>query len=564
LLGDIIGDDNDSIVSLHGVGPASPCMELSLKVLEDQCEKPCRLTYRYSKNFYQDLFAIASAEKAKYAFGVGHEPLRSDLWSNLTTKENGNNQQPVFQLPYRVSALGLYMAGTTTTIKSRNNNNDILVQRINWTVPILSKIFLGTIHSLKDDELSSLLIDSNEEELLNDNDSIAIGLLDIDPFSVAESMTKTWTKYLKTIGEIPDNWSSSNITTGTTNTLSSSSVKGLIQKMVDYKGLILAFLPVDAVTNSNDNNNTTSNLIEVPIPSYGGGNYLTSSQVASAQRDGNLYSSIPSMNQTVVQDLTIFHNSLSEDPNVWPLLTVDYVYIRGDIKNKMGYVQRGLLLALIKFILYFNKEQSLCREYDFGRSIPETLKQQLADPVMTELEKTFYEYEEFVREDDNGNTTQISNATYVLTSQRRSFRDYELQQIQDVVIDIEGRVNTQSQNLKLLPSPDEINALSNTLSSLREQYESMSKRLEQLENDNNRRQTLEVKTAGYDDDISLDGYPTEAKVGNDDDIPPDLYSYRPEFTQLDQTHIRTALVLGSISFGLWTLYIFGRLYWLFC
>lgn len=322
--------------------------------------------------------------------------------------------------------------------------------------------------------------------------------------------------------------------------LTAPTVEQLITKILNDKGLALAFLPVDAAAN-------VDGLSEAAI--FSNGIYQTSSEVAAT---GDLYN-IPSSTipKSSTDDFSVFDADLKVGDQ-WPLLMVEYLFIRSDVvTQRLGPEQRGLLLALVKLIFDKSIYIEQCYRRGYGKEVHTLLKQlsihgiDLAMKHWTDV--TEWEYE-------SGDEIVSSN-NYVLTEQRRgSLNNGVLRNLHKAIEEARTtepeKVIEQIQSLEIM-----LKALTNEMKA----YENSVVA-----------KPGPVPTPAPQTSLgpALSSNPSSEAAGStpslkpaDDKIPLTESDNTILFTDKEKCHLNSALVLGSIAFTLWAFSILGRTWW---
>mmetsp|Transcript_5247 Transcript_5247/g.8082 ORF Transcript_5247/g.8082 Transcript_5247/m.8082 type:complete len:602 (+) Transcript_5247:59-1864(+) len=564
--------NGDELVSLHGVGSASPCLRLILQMVEDQCKHPCRFTFRFSEENAHALFSESSELKAKYAFGASHKPLSSETYNMLTSIKMSNadaaENVKVHHFPYSTTALGLF-----SNLDIESQDPSYTQPSLNFTSDLIAQMFLGKISTWTDEDFlkENPAMKHYASSVNKDKASISIGYLkegaasevEEKVFSMAAAITRTWSEYLATsnsnwpetaVGEKVD-WPS----TISTKFLTAPTAEELITKILNDKGLALAFLPVDAAAN-------VDGLSEAAI--FSNGIYQTSSEVAAR---GDLYN-IPSsiVPKSSADDFSLFNSNLNVGDQ-WPLLMVEYLFIRSDVvTQRLGPEQRGLLLALLKLIFDKSIYIEQCHRRGYGKEVHTLLKHLSIHSIDLALKQwtdvTEWEYE-------SGDEIVSSN-NYVLTEQRRGSLNHGA--LRNLHKAIEEASTTEPE--KVLEQIQSLETMLKALTNEMKVYENgvvatsgpgpTPAPQTSLGPAPSSKPSTEAAGSAPSLGPAPSSKPSTEAAGStpslkpaDDKIPLTESDNTILFTDKEKSHLNSALVLGSIAFTLWAFSILGRTWW---
>mmetsp|Transcript_18283 Transcript_18283/g.27712 ORF Transcript_18283/g.27712 Transcript_18283/m.27712 type:complete len:539 (+) Transcript_18283:124-1740(+) len=513
----------DTIISLHGVGTESPCVQYVMDLLQDECEQPCRLTYRIASQSNESQSMLLS----KYAFGVDQVPF--DIGSS--------NDDTIYTFPIGMNAWGLYSNLIfDDDITGENNVGPYL----NLTKELIGNILFGNPATWDD----QLVLDQNPA--LKDfvgadttfHDEIAVGIVkqkDDEPVFLDDILKQPWSKYLDSQITNPANWPKQLKSTFGTKFLIGSTPEQVRDKMTARKGLAIAFLPYHIVGNAD--------LTEVPLTNRDG-------QTLTPSEANPLYH-VSAAPDSVKGDFNNFPTLNQSGENVWPLLITEYLFVRlKTFTDVLNDAQRGLLLALIDSLYSKEFYSTQCGHRRVGgvtaTQIPKIFKDLGLGGLLDLNDKSNIQI--WHQEEKNG----ISNEEFVITQERQSYQRYEISHLTNEVARVQDVIRSRSDD----PN-DKLDTITETLESLKIQYKDLATKLEDMKSDDRQRQLL----FGKEEQLQLQF--SNNNIRRVDDVALDMNEQQPTFTDRDQTNIEAALVLAAISFTLWMLYFAGKIWWFF-
>jgi len=332
--------------------------------------------------------------------------------------------------------------------------------------------------------------------------------------------------------------------TVTTTFITAPTAEELIEKMLDEEGLVLAFLPVNAIAN-------VGGLSEAAIFHHDG-SYLTSSQVAAHGDLYNVSSSIIPRSST--DDFYGFYTNMKSGDQ-WPLLLVEYLYVRTDVvMQKLGPEQRGLLIALIQSIYERPLFIDQCSRRGFGHEVHASLRKLSKDSIALAVTE-WAPLEPFTYEGGD----QLSSNKFVLTEQRRSsLKHGELQNLQEEIEEARTIQRQDDSGPEVILDTETFTYAVAQIAALEAMVKDLTDEIAAYENIH-KIPTIAPAPVGHSTPGSA---PSPKPVHSKDvDVPDSESDSTIYFTYKDKSYIHTALVLGSLAFSFWTVSILGRIWW---
>jgi len=519
----------DTIVSLHGVGTESPCVQYVLDSLQEECEHPCRLTYRIpSKSKRAQNMMLVD----KYAFGVDHIP--------LNVINHDNDKDPVFTFPIGMTAWGLY----SNLIFDDDATGEINVgPNLNLTEALILEIIYGDVTQWNVPKLLDQNPALRKFSGIDDiRDEISVGLI-IPNYQGPDVTTQMlinqpWSKFFRLEEGTQD------ATISKTKFLIGSTPQELRKLMVDQKGLAIGFLPYYEEKDDKFSNMLT----EVPLTTTFGKTMFLS----DAQKP--LYQAVD-VPDSPKDDFTDFSTYHQKGNNVWPLLVTEYLFVHLEtFTNVLSEEQRGLLINLLGSFDSSPHHQEHCMRFGYigvtSMEIPE-FKNVIKNGLDDLKDAAPYQYWGLEEDDQLGNIGE-----FVTTPQRQSFQSVEISHLTNALMQMDaGDGESEGDYYLQYELTAKVEDLENLYSSLKNQFDNMKK------DDRDRKLLLQSQEVQHKE--IKERAINKVRRNLYDDVILNMNEQLPTFTDRDHMNIEAALVLASISFTLWMLYFVEKIWWFF-